>query len=101
MGGYGLSGGGRWGGTLTLRAWAEDGATQVELWWEGRPTGLVLRDDGVSADGAAGDGWWGLPLSFPPDSVPTDPVYLEFRARDSQGRLGSPWPYPGCPWTME
>jgi photosystem II stability/assembly factor-like uncharacterized protein len=80
------------GGTLHLAALVTDrGVNGVELYFNGYPTGVYLRDDGFAGDNLAGDGFYHyvLPLG---GSLPPGRLTLEyFPEAGIQG--GQLWPY--------
>jgi len=84
------------GGQFTMLAYVTDSdsnVASVEIYWDGNPTGVYLRDDGLNGDFGPGDNLWGITFPIDPMSVPTGEYLLELRARDDIGNLSDLWPY--------
>ncbi len=83
------------GGRLTILAYvqAAAGVKSVELYYLGAPSGIKLKDDGISGDFTAGDGVYGYTLSFAPFELPSFVLLLEIVAEDNAGNRSVLWPY--------
>ncbi len=85
------------GGTLSVVAYAEDinGASDIqsiELYYQGIPTGVHLKDDGTSGDTVPGDGLFWLIIQVDPGAPPG--IYpLEMLATDLLLNKSDLWPY--------
>ena len=66
---------------------------QVELLFEGMPTGIFLFDDGDHNDFAPLDGYWGTTINLPPDSISEGRYLFEVAATDYTGNESTVWPY--------
>ena len=84
------------GGTFQMLAYVtdDDSAVQnVEIYWEGMPTGVYLKDDGSQGDFGINDDLWGLQLEIAPETLPAGEYMFELRAEDTDGHLSDLWPY--------
>ncbi|MBN1355193.1 hypothetical protein JXA40_02870 [bacterium] len=84
------------GGTLTILAYVTSPAEsveQVEIYWDGDPTGVFLHDDGMHGDFGSGDELWGFSLRIDPFALTGGDYLLELRAMDSNGIYSDLWPY--------
>ncbi len=86
------------GGALTMLAYVLDpqaDVARVELYYNGVPTGVLLKDDGASGDFSAGDGVYGLRVSVPA-GLSEGNLLLSLVATDQAGNQGMVWPYYTC-----
>ena len=67
--------------------------TEVELYYQGLPTGIRLLDNGQQEDFAAGDGVFGLTLPIDPGQLESGDYPFQLRARDAGGNISDLWPY--------
>jgi len=84
------------GGTLHMLAYVMDpdsAVSNVQIYYDGLPTGVYLFDDGQSGDFGIGDSLWGLQLDIPPFTVPAGDYLLELCAEDVDGNRSDIWPY--------
>ncbi len=70
-----------------------DTISRVELLYQGMPTGVLLRDDGVSGDFAAGDGIYGLAVNIPADTLAPSEFMFSIEASNTNGESSDHWPY--------
>ncbi len=83
------------GGNLTILAYVVDyqgDISKVELYYQGMPTGILLKDDGTQNDFAPNDGIYGFTTYVPAIGTPMN-LLLEIVATDSQGNQSLVWPY--------
>ncbi len=85
------SGGGQF--TLLAVTTGSEPVSEVELYYQGLPTGVMLFDNGAHNDFGAGDGVFGLSFSIGPDAIQTGDYPFQLRARDINGRQSDLWPY--------
>ncbi|MBN2054412.1 hypothetical protein JW905_05795 [bacterium] len=69
------------------------GIADVELYYDGIPTGVYMVDDGTQQDFGAGDGVFGLYFPLAGGQVPLDTYLLEAAATDFFGNKARLWPY--------
>jgi len=86
------------GGTFKMIAYVMDpdgpqDVANVELYYEGMPTGVYLLDDGASGDFGAGDQVYGLMFYLEPGQLPAGTYTLELVATDHAGNMSDMWPY--------
>ncbi len=65
---------------------------RVEFLYEGQAIGITLKDDGLSGDGGANDGLYGIKIAIPFGS-PSGAWLLELQATDINYNHGILWPY--------
>jgi len=85
----------RTGGTLNILAYIPDAqrdTSRVEVLYAGIPTGLLLVDDGLNGDFAAGDQVYGLRLAINA-GLPQTNFLLSLQATDAAGNQSLIWPY--------
>ncbi len=85
-----------YGGYFRMLAWVyspDDAVESVEIYFEGRPTGVFLKDDGMSSDYGAGNSLYGLTFYIAPHQMIPGDYTLELRARDTRGFESDLWPY--------
>ncbi len=71
-----------------------DNIATVEMYFDGKPTGALFRDDGQSGDFAASDGVFGFTANFSPSDKPPQGLYLlEAVATNKQGYVSNLFPY--------
>lgn len=66
---------------------------EVELYLEGRPTGVFLKDDGLQGDFSAGDGIWALTVPIDSPLGAPGKFLIEAHARSLAGQTCYGWPY--------
>jgi hypothetical protein len=86
------------GGRVTLLCYVSDpqgpgNIAQVELYFNQRPTGVTLFDDGRHGDFAANDSVFGIQFDIDPGSLPAGQYLLELVATDRDGNQSDMWPY--------
>jgi len=86
------------GGTFTMIAYVMDpegqqDISQVELYYGGTATGVMLADDGTQGDFGAGDQVYGLTVPIAPGVLPAGSYTLELVATDLSGNQSDMWPY--------
>ncbi len=84
------------GGQFRLVAFVTDvdfDVREVEIFYQGEPTGVFLRDDGLNGDFDANDQIWGIILSFDSYQVPPNQYRFEIQAIDDAGNCSGLWPY--------
>ncbi len=86
------------GGELKMYAYVVEppqvhpvGPIRTEIYYQGAPTGVLLRDDGTQGDGAEGDGVYTLRTYVPP-GAPGGQIELEIVSIDGNGNHSDPWP---------
>ncbi len=83
------------GGKLNLVAFLSDNdILRVEVFYEQKPTGIYLKDDGKSGDFQAGDGIYGIEIFVAARNSTSGASYIfGIDALDSEGLYSSLWPY--------
>jgi len=81
------------GSTLRFNAYVQDDDDnlEVQLYYQGLKTGLILKDDGLNGDYVAGDGLYSLTVSV--GEIPSGYYLTEIRAEDPSGNKGDFYPY--------
>ncbi|MBN1593900.1 MAG: S8 family serine peptidase [Candidatus Coatesbacteria bacterium] len=67
--------------------------SKVELYFEGAPTGLLMRDDGLEGDSIAGDGIYTYSIFIFPGMFASGQYLVGIAATDSSGKTSDMWPY--------
>ncbi len=83
------------GGTITLVAVTTGSipVKEVEMYYNGLPTGVFLQDDGQHADFGPHDGVFGLIIPISEGILPPGEILIQLMARDFDGQTSDLWPY--------
>lgn len=84
------------GGRFRMLAWIwdpDDDIDTVEIYFEGQPTGVFLKDDGMNGDFERSDGLFGILFDIPSEQVAPGTYVLELKAQDRMGNMSGLWPY--------
>jgi len=80
------------GGQLTLLALVDEAnPAEVELLYDGLPTGAHLMDNGLDGDWSAGDGIYSINIALPSGMIPLR-LLFSLRASDLAGHRSDVWP---------
>ncbi len=66
---------------------------EVEIYYQGLPTGVLLHDDGQHGDFDSGNGLFGLTFYIEPGMLAPGHYPFQLRATDIAGRQSDLWPY--------
>ena len=83
------------GGVLTILALADDAEKdikEIEVLFNGIPTGVMLKDDGTEGDRIANDSIYGFTTNVS-SGVEKGLYLIELMARDYEGNISNIWPY--------
>lgn len=83
------------GGCFMLMAIADQSVTDIvsmEVCLDDMPTGLLLNDEGILGDAAAGDGFWTLSMELEPNALPAGSYLLSIVATNEMGGCAGQWP---------
>lgn len=67
--------------------------SNVELFFQGTPTGILMHDDGVGGDMSAGDGIYTFYIHILPGMFASGQYLVGVLATDSSGQQSDMWPY--------